>query len=194
MKSIILLAGALMLAPLTASADPDHMDGRADLMPTKHGNLHMGVVDLGESGERNAAGGEAKADLDIIKLPECQSSKNEPVTAIRFYVPLKKQHGKDKGRDNKIAYVESFTVVYDNGMAEEVQVRRAFNNIASAEGSNWFDLKGNQRCVRVIAVNGEEFERNRGKRNSAEVHVIGKRVQSRRGTLPYRGPAFRERR
>ena len=175
MKSIF-AASLIAAISLSASADPNHLDGRADLRLTKNNNLHMGVVDLGEAGERNQAGGEAKADLDIIKLPECRNTENRPVTALRFVVPKKKLHGADRGQDNKIAYIESFTVIYDNGAAEEIRVRQVFNNVTSAEGSKWYDLNRHRRCVRVVAVNGEEFERNIGKRSTSEVHVIGQRL------------------
>ncbi len=79
---------------------------------------------------------------DSVSFPVCAKSKNDPVRALRFRI------------DQANAYVTSVRITYQNGQRENVSVERSF---AKKSSSSWYNVDGQQRCIKNIRVSGESF-------------------------------------
>ncbi len=81
-------------------------------------------------------------NTDSVSFPKCNVSKNDPVRALRFRV------------NQANVYVRSIQITYQNGDRENVSVNRNFRTQSS---SDWYNLSGDQRCVRKIRATGESL-------------------------------------
>ena len=152
-------------------ADPAKKDGKKVLNVNGAGNLIMAYADLSESGEHNIVGGGArKQDMDIVVFPECKAGgKNKPVSALKVVVTPKKRFGPQKNKINRIAYVKNMSVIFDNGNAQTIKLDGL---LYSGDSTRFYDLNGNNRCIRALAINGEEAQSGQG---SSQVTIIGRR-------------------
>ena len=80
-----------------------------------------------------------RPDLDVIQLGSCPNFSTG-VRAVRMEVLI-------RGAD-----IDSFGVVYGNGMRDELPVRERF---ARGSSSRWIDLRGDGRCIEKIWVVGD---------------------------------------
>lgn len=174
-KKSILAMAVLTLSTL-AFADIAQNDGKAILELRGNDRIALAYADLGEGGEYNRLGGGAAAtDMDVIKFPECgRNSRNKAVNALKVRAPKRKQHGNKAGQDNTGAYIQSISVIFDNGGVQKIDVRDRLHNSDSADGTRFYDLTGGNRCIRAIGIVGEESEANRRARSS-QVEIIGRR-------------------
>lgn len=168
----------------TAFADRPASDGRRILKINKVGNLKMAYADLAEGGEfdRIGGGGAKKQDLDVVTFPECgrnkrtgQVSKNKMVDAIRVWAPKRKQYGPNKGTDNTFAYIKTVSLIFDNGGVQKITINTNLRNWGRPAATPFYPLIGGKRCIRAIAINGEESEANPGRFKNAQVFVVGRR-------------------
>lgn len=127
---MLLLGFAFMVAQVVVLKGAAPMSAIADdfLMPS-------GEVLLGET----VLNTRVRPDVDVIRLGSCPNFSTG-VKAVRLEVLV---------RD---ADIDSFGVVYGNGMRDELPVRERF---ARGSSSRWIDLRGTGRCIEKIWVVGD---------------------------------------
>lgn len=120
------------------------------LASAQDGMLPEGEVLLGET----VLNTRVRPDVDVIRLGACPNFSTG-VKAVRLEVLI---------RD---ADIDSFGVIYGNGMHDELPVRERF---ARGSSSRWIDLRGTGRCIEKIWVVGDT---DGGLFRRARVRILG---------------------
>jgi hypothetical protein len=104
-------------------------------------------------------------DRDVLDLPACKGSSNQPVVALQAAVA------------NYGAHVERLKVVFQNGGEDVLHVRK---RLEAGKSSRWIDLLGAARCIDKIVVVGTSAGRKPGK----EARISFRGRTSRAGPPP----------
>jgi hypothetical protein len=112
MSRVPLLIGGLLFA-MPAWAEP----------------LRLGAIHLSDHPER-----------DVLVLPGCEDSENDPVTRLMVRV------------NEYEAEISTLEVKFHNGDVQTLEVR---NRFAPGTESRWIDMSGDARCIAQIRVGGD---------------------------------------
>lgn len=97
-------------------------------------------------------------DKDVVALPGCDDSENDPVTHLKIRV-------NDFG-----AEINDLEVKFHNGETQNVEVRHRFE---PGSDSRWIDLRGDARCIAKIRVLGDSNTFGRAPGRQAQVVFWG---------------------
>ena len=93
-----------------------------------------GVVDLGKVRLTD------QTDRDVVNLPQCGASGNQPVDRVRIVV-----------RDHR-AEIDRLRIQFHHGGAQVLHLKDVF---AAGSESRWVDLQGESRCISKIVIVGD---------------------------------------
>lgn len=168
MKTILFSLFAGLIAVGAQAQEPANADGVAVGNLLENGNMILGRVLLAEADKTDQA-----TDVDVFALRNCATNKNMRIRKLRLRAPAKR----GDGTPNLDALIRSVTVIYGNGFGDTFDMPGAGLHLKvthNQAGIHDIDLPGNQRCVRAVSINGEQFEAGNNHKPS-QVLVVGVR-------------------